>query len=181
MWATTCSKVSTCLDTICNEIIHIIIITLHVLLHSECRFPFFNHSPSHLIKKFQRFCNWSIPPRTVHLLFPVLFYFFRSLEMIFITISNLQLNQYQWIRGKHAKTKKFHFHMHHSNSHKKLEITPPQLGYIISCSYHYQPMPDKGRDWAQEIALTEPMANCNFLYTNLICIMNWKVDNSPIW
>jgi len=58
----------TCLDSISNEVMHIPIITLHVLLHSECRFAFFKHALSHFFKKFQRFCNRSIPPRKVSIM-----------------------------------------------------------------------------------------------------------------
>jgi hypothetical protein len=38
------------------------------LLHSECRFAFFKHALSHFFKKFQRFCNRSIPPRKVSIM-----------------------------------------------------------------------------------------------------------------
>lgn len=78
-----CLVVQTCLDPISNKVVHIIIITLHVLLHPQCCFPFFNKTSSHIIKKSQRFGNWSVPPRTVHLFFPVLLYFVGCLKQIF--------------------------------------------------------------------------------------------------
>lgn len=79
---------TTCLDSISNEVIHIEVITLHILFHPKCCFPFFNQTSSHIFKKFQWFCNRSIPPRAVHFLFSVLLDLVRHLgEMIQLQIS----------------------------------------------------------------------------------------------
>ena len=102
----------TCLDSISNEVIHVPIITLHVLLHSECRFAFFNHALSHFFKKFQRFCNRSIPPRTVHLLFSILLDLFLCLWTAFAKLplwiwsQSISKIQVPWMQGGTAKLRK---------------------------------------------------------------------------
>lgn len=86
-WARTHSSAArdtvcfTCLYTIGNKVIHIAIIILHILLHSQCCFPFLNLSSSHFVKKSKRLFNRPVPPGTIHFLLSVLFYLFSILKV----------------------------------------------------------------------------------------------------